>query len=150
MDPPAHSQRRPRAGSSLEACVPRRVLILPLPRLLQDIVYQLFSGVDEVDVCERSEGAASLVEAAWLSSADVVIAGERDATPQAAFELLKEMPLARVLAVSHDGRFGVVYEMRPERHAIGELSAATMRSVVNAAAPSSELLLADPNPRSAP
>jgi hypothetical protein len=128
-----------------------RVLILPLPRLLQDILHQLLTDVGDVEVLD-DDGGAGLAEAAVRADADVVIAGERDAQPQDACALLRARPQTRALAVSADGRSGVIYELRPHREAIGELSAATVRRAVHAAALSRDCELSnrDPTPRIAP
>jgi hypothetical protein len=131
---------------------PVRVLIFPLPRLLRDILHLLLSDVDEAEVIEVVDHPvtpAGLVTAAAMNHADVVIACERDAQPEAARALLRAMPRTRALAVSRDGRSGVIYELRPHCQQVSELSAATVRSMVVPAASCSELLRIDPTTRPA-
>jgi hypothetical protein len=127
-----------------------RVVIYPMPRLLHDILHQLLGELEGVELVDVSRDAGDLAAAASRAEADVVIAGEADAAPPAVGSLLDQVPRARALVVSHDGSSGVVYELRPVRRPLGELSAATLRQVVRAATPSFELLLAEPIPRPAP
>jgi hypothetical protein len=121
-----------------------------MPRLLHDILRQLLADVDEVELVDPPATNAGIVETAAQTHADLVIATEADAGPREATSLLARMPTTRALAVSHDGRSGVVYELRPVRRPLGELSAATLRQVVRATTPSFEQLLAEPTPRPAP
>jgi hypothetical protein len=119
-----------------EACVPTtRVLIFPVPRLLHDILRKLLSDVENVEVVECPAGVGGIAEAAARTNADLVIASEQHAEPGAARALLARVPRARALAVSHDGRSAVLYELRPHRRAIGELSVETVRAAVRRAAP---------------
>jgi hypothetical protein len=130
---------------------PVRVLIFPLPTLLHDILHKLLAEVGAVQVVDY-DGEAGLAEAASDTAADLVIAEERDAAPAAACALLRARPQARALAVSHDGRSGVIYELRPHREAVGELSTATLQAAIRAAAQTGDcdLSLRDPTPRLAP
>ncbi len=128
---------------------PTRVLIYPMPRLLQDILYTLASDVEEVELVGCPDDATGIDDAAVRTGADLVIACDRDAAWHAVDSLLKRMPRTRALAVSADGRSGVLYELRPVRRVIGELSAATLRAAVAATAVPFELPLPDPTPRPA-
>ena len=128
-----------------------RILILPLPRLLHDILHQLLTDVGGVEVLD-SDGSDGLAAAAIRADADLVIASEGDAPPPAACALLRARPRTRTLAVSSDGRSGVIYELRPHREAVSELSAATVRRALRTAplAGDREFSTCDPTPRIAP
>jgi hypothetical protein len=124
---------------AVEAFVPAtRVLIFPLPRLLHDIIHELLSDVAGVELVDCPSGVGGIAEAAVQTNAHLVIASERQAQPQAARALLQRMPRAHALAVSHDGRSAVLYDLRPHRCPIGELSAATVRAAVRAASPTAD------------
>lgn len=129
---------------------PTRVLIYPMPRLLHDILRRLLADVSGVELVDWPSSTEGIVDAVRQTGADLVIAGERDVPPQAVDSLLDERPRARALAVSRDGRSGVIYELRPVRRAIGELSAATLRAAVRATAGPLELRFAETTPRPAP
>lgn len=129
---------------------PIRVLIFPMPRLLHDILHQLILEVPEVELIECPALAGGLAEAAQRTRADVVIANEADVRPSEACTLLEQMPRSRALAVSHDGHRGVIYELRPHRRTIGELSAGTVRAAVSRALPCPEFLISESPTRPAP
>lgn len=127
-----------------------RVLIYPMPRLLHDILHHLISEMPEVEMIDCSERGGGIAEAAQRASADVVIAEEADAGPLQACALFERMPRSRALAVSQDGRGGVIYELRPQRRTIGELSAANVRAAMRASTPCTELLRSEPSTQPAP
>ena len=125
-----------------------RVLLFAIPPLLRDILDQLLSDVPGVDlVIAATEGSMS--GAAIVGEADVVIADESVASPDAVCALLERRPRTRALAVSHDGRTGVLYELRPQRRAIGELSIESLLAGIARPA-SCPQLLSEPSPRPAP
>jgi hypothetical protein len=107
---------------------------------LHDIIHELLSDVVDVEVVDAPSGAGGIAEAAVQTHADLVIACEQQVQPQAARALLRRMPRAHALALSHDGRSAVLYDLRPHTCAIGELSAATVRAAVQAASPSTDPL----------
>ena len=111
-----------------------------MPRLLDDILGSLFSDDPGVSVLRCPPGATSLAEAAAISDADIVIAAEQDARPSDVSALLNGMPQARVLTVTEDGQTGVLYELRPHRRMIGELSGDAVRSAIRQAGRRAELV----------
>ncbi len=127
-----------------------RVLIFPMPRLLHDILRHLVSEIPGVETIDCADPAGGIAEAAVRSRADVVIAEQADAGPEQACALFERMPRSRALAVSHDGQGGVIYELRPQRRAIGELSPNTVRAAVQATTACAELLRAESTTQPAP
>lgn len=55
-----------------------------------------------------------------LASVDVLITGRDD--PAWAAALLRRQPTLRVLALTRGGKEGLLYELRPQRVALGEVS----------------------------
>jgi hypothetical protein len=101
---------------------PIRVLVFAMPRLLHDILDRLLTGAPEIAVLEGPLPGEDLMGAAVRANADVVIAAERSLARDAICGLLAARARTRLLAISHDGSGGVLYELRPHREAIGELS----------------------------
>jgi hypothetical protein len=118
-----------------------------MPRLLDDIIGSLFRDDAGVVLVSCPPGVTSMVDAAAITDADVVIAAEQDAGPREVSVLLARMPRARALTVADEGRSGVLYELRPYRRTIGELSAANVRSTIHQAGRRAELFF---EPRPAP
>jgi hypothetical protein len=105
-----------------------KVLFLPMPRLLSDILRALLVDIPDVEISECSTGDNTIAQAAAIARADLVIASDEAAAPADVYRLMRSRDGARVLTVSHDGRSGEVYELRPHRSHIGELSADTLRA----------------------
>jgi hypothetical protein len=110
---------------------PSRVLLFAMPPLLRDILARLLADLPDTQLLPGAQ-RGGLKDATIAADADVVIAEESAASPEEVGVLLELRPLTRALAVSHDGRAGVLYELRPHRHVIGELS---VDSVVAAIGP---------------
>lgn len=109
-----------------------------MPRLLHDIVHSMLTAESDIEVAEapvresHSEFTAELT-AERARNVDVVIVTERDFTQTAKYDaLLIANPRLRVVAVSGDGKSADLYEMRPCRVPLGELSAATLADAVRA------------------
>lgn len=76
-------------------------------------------------------GADDPVVVARRSRADVVLLGQ-DKSGEAddmAFRLVRRLGL-RVLTIADDGKRGALYELRPQRIAIGEVSARTLCNAI--------------------
>jgi hypothetical protein len=72
-------------------------------------------------------GDADLLAATKRTRANVVLVGQRVNDEREQYgQLLLRRPRLKVLAIAHDGRTGSLYELRPRRVALGELSADTL------------------------
>lgn len=127
---------------------PDRVLLFAIPPLLRDILDRLLRDVPGVNLLISVPGT-TMSGAAIASEADVVIAEESVASPGAVCAMLERRPHTRALAVSHDGRTGVLYELRPHRHAIGDLSTEALLAGIATQAPCLQLL-SEPSARPTP
>ena len=102
-----------------------RVLVIDMPEILRGIIEDAIA----------SEPDMQLVRPRWRMAAggepDVVIVG----TPRAedvdgAEAMLARWPRSRVLMVATSGRHTVMYELRPSRTELGELSPADLVAAV--------------------
>jgi len=95
-----------------------------LPRLLSDLIVGL--GADE-NGCEIvTDDRSDLIAVAKARDADVIVTTAELAAPKEVAALLAARPRLRAIAVDGDGREGVVYELRPHREELGELSRSTL------------------------
>jgi hypothetical protein len=131
------------------AAKPNRVLLFAMPPLLRDILASLLADLPGIELLQRAH-RGSLLDAAIATDADVVIAEESTASPEEVGDLLELRPLTRALAVAHDGRAGVLYELRPHRHVIGELSVDSVLAAMTPRLPIPQQLLFEPSTRPTP
>jgi hypothetical protein len=76
----------------------------------------------DIEIADGSGEPADLIEAAERSGAEFVIAGAGRFAPDEVSALLNLHPGVKVLALSESGRQGLLYELRPHRVPIGDLS----------------------------
>jgi DNA-binding NarL/FixJ family response regulator len=109
-----------------------RILLVDLPRLLREIV--LGSVVDEADleVVDHVSRVEVLEDAARRHDVDVVVIGSDD--PELALRLLDLRPRLKVLAVGGEGLDTRLYELRPWRVLLGDVSPRTLVEAIRAAA----------------
>ncbi len=107
-----------------------RIVLFDVRGLLLGIVKRATTQSDVEIVLESS----SMSELPTLAAAepDVVILGEDE--PSLAARLLEELPTVKVLGVALDGREAVLYELRPQRVELGEISPEKLASVIRDAA----------------
>jgi DNA-binding NarL/FixJ family response regulator len=117
-----------------------RILLADLPRMRWDIIADLLAMERDMEVVpmERDmevvgEVAAleELVEAVVRGGADVLVIGRDDSALAA--ELLERRPRLKVLAVAEEGRACSIYELRPQRVELGELSPRRLVAAIRAA-----------------
>lgn len=118
-----------------------------MPQLLDHILDSVFADDAEVTLLRAPAGVDSVAEAVTLTEPDVVIVAERRAGPHELDDLLRLAPHAQALTVADDARTAVLYELRPHRRLLGELSPASIRSAVHGARRRNDLFF---EPRPAP
>ena len=107
-----------------EEAVPVRVALLDLPRMLNEIVKEILDQAEDVTV----------VEAGNEPDPDVYIVGaQQDELPPVGLAQLERQPRAKVLTIDRNGRDAHLYELRPHRTPLGELSTDTLLAAVGAA-----------------
>jgi hypothetical protein len=94
-----------------------RILLVDLPRMLLEI---LAEALEKQPDMAAVVSAHLRVEQPDLSEIDVVITGHDD--PQLASLLLERYPRLRLFSLVRDGKDSLLYELRPQRVPLGELS----------------------------
>jgi hypothetical protein len=109
---------------------PTRILLVGLPRLLEEIVSDALAQAPDLTITATLPDAEAL--ALEPPGADVVVLGTDSSGVIAA--ALERQPRLAVLAVSDDARSSSLYVLRPERTRIGDLSPASLVAAIRAAA----------------
>ncbi len=110
------------------------VVLVDMPRMLHDIVKGLISADAGMRVSADLADASGLREALSRQPAHLVIAGAEAVDPADVDELLAERPRVRVLTIDGDGRDAVLYELRPHRVRLGEVSPERLLATIRPAA----------------
>jgi hypothetical protein len=101
-----------------------------MPSLLLDILHHVVELTPDMTIVGHTADS-DLAGAARRARADVVLVGEeaRPETPEYG-ALLQARPGLKLLAISNDGKSGTLYEMRPHKITLGEISAETLRDAI--------------------
>ena len=111
-----------------------RILLVALPRMLEEIVSHVLSSQRGLEVAGTMRTVDQLPRKVARARPDVVVLGGDD--PPLAAELLQQSPRMKVLAVAEEGRDSWLYSLTPERTRLGALSSARLvRTVRNAVRP---------------
>lgn len=103
------------------------MLLLRIPPMLADIIRAITLAEDSLAVVVRDDGSESPLAAAAASDADVVVVPmEAPALPVSCRALLAARPRTRLLGLVGDGRTATLWELRPHREEVGELSPETL------------------------
>jgi DNA-binding NarL/FixJ family response regulator len=117
---------------------PIRVLIVDMPRMLHEIVHRSVDECDDMLVVgslhDRDEGA--LVQHVEETGPEVVVIGadHPDVAAQSFPSLLANRAMTKLLAVADDGGETFLYELRPARTPLGELSPTALLAAIRSAA----------------
>ena len=107
--------------------------------MLREIVTSAAAGREDMQVVGTPETRESLLMAVGRTAADVVILGltreeEARAEDVHAYDvLLYTYPRLKVLAVTGSGRHAILYELRPHRTALGNVSPEALLAAVRSA-----------------
>jgi hypothetical protein len=94
-----------------------------MPRLLLDMLHHVVASEPDMTVVGRV-GETDLLAAARRTRADVVLVGQKAKDEREQYgHLLLRRPRLKVLAIARDGRTGSLYELRPRRIPLSEMSA---------------------------
>ena len=110
-----------------------RVVLTKMPHLLREIVRSILATQADVELDPDPLPSRMLASAAALKHADVLILAE-DGTPSDDYApTLYAHPRLRLIAISDERRQAVLYELRPHRSPLGELSAELLVRAVRGA-----------------
>jgi DNA-binding NarL/FixJ family response regulator len=111
-----------------------RVLVIG-GRMLREIVEAVLSGQPGIDVVRGGESGASLVEAVDAAGASCVIIGNGESElAEACTAMVRERPRVKAMAIVNGGRQSFLYELRPYRVALGEVSPQALIDAVRSTA----------------
>jgi len=102
--------------------------------MLSDIITDIVNCQPDMEMVGMATGRVSLTEAVAEADADVVVVGLPDADlPSEYAVLLGARPQTRLLGVSGDGRHAFLYELRPYRRTLGEVSPEALSEAIRTA-----------------
>ena len=104
---------------------PSKIVLVDLPRITREIIEQAVGAEPDMRTVGDVADALSLPEAIERSEPDFVISG-RDYEFVEVRAILDRRPRLRVLVVVEDGREATLYELRPTRTPLGEVSPRTI------------------------
>jgi hypothetical protein len=87
-----------------------------------DIVANIIAAQPDMDLVENVGGETDLREAAEQGDADVVILSRRSRRDGEYDELLYARSHLKVIEIEGEGRCGSLYELKPHRVPLGEMS----------------------------
>jgi DNA-binding NarL/FixJ family response regulator len=111
---------------------PSRIVLVDMPRILREIIERAVADEPDMEIVDSEAGNMPLREAIEASEPDFVIAGADYDFGEVA-RVLDERPRLRVLAVAGDGREAFLYELRPTRTPLGEVSPRTIVEAIRGA-----------------
>ncbi|MDQ6829298.1 MAG: hypothetical protein M3081_10575 [Gemmatimonadota bacterium] len=102
--------------------LPIRVVLADMPRMLHDIVRTILSAEPDIEIETTTVPQREIASARAITGADVVILAEPEAPTDEYAAMLYAHPRLRLVAISDDGRRAVLYELRPHRSPLGDMS----------------------------
>ena len=104
-----------------------RVLLLEIPTMLADVLKGIVRADDQIEIVGELTDASDLIEVSRRVNADLVIVSLRNGElPEACRALLAARPGMRVLGLAGQGSHGFLWELRPHRMTLGEISPSTL------------------------
>jgi hypothetical protein len=112
---------------------PVEVVLIDLPEVLSDIVTAILERDADVRIAAQLRSEGSSFDPAVTGAFDVaIVGGDGEALAGAVRDLLCSRPRLRALTVGGDGREAFLYELRPHRTPLGEVSPDTLLGAVKA------------------
>ena len=104
-----------------------------MPPLLRDVIRGALMPEPDLDVVGEHDGPVDICAAVEEDGADFVILGSGVASEESVRALVGPARRVRALEVHSDGTQSVLYELRPHRVALGEISTDTLLRTVRTA-----------------
>lgn len=108
-----------------------RIVLIDLPPLLREIVRDALSREPDLDVVAEHPGDVDVRAAVAEADADFVIVGPQPSVSPVASVIAGQRRL-RALELRAEGGEGVLYELRPHRVPLGEMSSAALLRTIRA------------------
>lgn len=111
-----------------------RIAFVAVPRFLRDVLVAVLATAEDIEVAAEYESLASIDEPGRPDiHVAVIVAGQFGES--SILDLLRQHAALRVLAIEEQGRAGLLYELRPERTSLGEISAQLLLDLFRARQP---------------
>ena len=108
-----------------------RVLLVRMPKMLLDILSRIVASELDMVVAGWVENDEDLLAAIRRARANVILVGQAAEDAQEKYaSLLLARPRLKVVAITGDGKTGLLYELRPKRVPLGEISADVLRKAI--------------------
>ena len=105
-----------------------------MPRILREIIRQSLAVEPDMQIVGEFTGSVSLLPAVDQSGADFVIVGVDAMKVEDVRFVLQERPHIKILAIGGDGKSAALYELRPNKVSLGEVSPDSLVQVIRNAA----------------
>jgi DNA-binding NarL/FixJ family response regulator len=109
------------------------VVLVDMPRMLRQILRTSVQAHPDFSVLAELPDAEHLADVAAETDTRFVITDAATATREGVERLLALRPQIRVLGIERDGRETFLYELRPQRIPLGEVSSETLVDVMRVA-----------------
>lgn len=103
-----------------------RIVLVDMSPLLREIVRETAAREPDLSVVREHEAGIDLRAAVERDDPDFLIVGSEAGTEEAVSSLVAAGRRLRALEVRSDGRESILYELRPHRVALGEISPVTL------------------------
>jgi hypothetical protein len=100
----------------------RNILFYELPALLVDIITPTIEAAPEFRIVGNVGREESLLEAVQRTEADIIIATESIVAREEYVDIFYARRSLKVVEIMSNGLYGAIYELRPRRVHLGELS----------------------------
>jgi hypothetical protein len=102
-----------------------RIVLAQMPQMLQEIVRTILCAEPDMEIDTSIVSEREMASSEALRAVDVVILGEAEARTDAYAAVLYAHPHLRLVAIN-GGRRAFLYELRPHRSPLGEMSPGTL------------------------
>jgi DNA-binding NarL/FixJ family response regulator len=100
-----------------------RIVLAGMPQLLQDVVREVVLDQPDMEVVGEASSLGEMLVLAARTPADVVLVGPTEMElPELVLQLLQEEPHLKVLGLIDGGRRAYLYELRPHREVLEQVS----------------------------
>jgi hypothetical protein len=108
-----------------------RILLARMPKMLLDILSHIVASEHDMVIIGWVKDDEDLLMVAQRTRANVILVGHTAEDERQKYaSLLLRRPRIKVVAIASDGRTGLLYELRPQRIPLGEMSADALRSAI--------------------
>jgi chemotaxis response regulator CheB len=112
-----------------------RIIVVDMPRLVRDLIERAIVAQPDMTLLAVLESPRQMVQAARAMRPDFVVIGlKAKALPTECRQLMAEHPTLRLLGIEAVAGEAHLYELRPHREALGEVSPGDVVSVIRGAA----------------